>query len=251
MGWRAKLERVRTNVAKLREKGWYDLASLYGSFFAEPMEALRLAWWAVRPDRRIDPKRLTVSQQGARPILCVHGKFGTRGQFGPLAQAFALSSLSHRPLFSISLKERGRLTASDYEAMWGRIEEILLLYPEEVRGSIEIDIIGYSRGAEVAALAAFEGIRVEGYHRYAVEGELCSREQIGKVILIGSPLSGRLPAETEVPPTLFEIDGEWDILVDRRSRLEGEQSYTVPECGHCALLLSDECIDQILRWLEE
>lgn len=238
-----RLKLVREGVAWLRSKECPDLASIWGSLAAEPVKTMRLACWSARPSALLDPSSLSREQQGLNPILFVHGKWGSGGQFGPLIEVLQGSGLAGRPLFSVELPDRGRFSEGDHSKLWGRIEAIYALYPEGQREQLRLDLVGYSRGAEVVSQAVFEEVFID------FGKELRLRSGIGRVVLVGSPLSSRLPNDTRLPESLLEVDGEWDILVKGRSVLLGKQRYNVPRCGHCGLFLSEESLGQIVSWL--
>jgi len=234
-----RFETVRRRVAWLRSKGLYDLASIYGSIAAEPRDLIRLARSSATPTDLIDPPALTQDQQLLGPILFVHGKWGNPGQFAPLLAK--LSELG-RPFFSVSLVKRGRYKQRDFNAFWSRIEEIRALYPEEKK--ITIDVVGYSRGAEVVSQSAFDEVPIDGGK------QLKAREGIGRVVLVGSPLSSRLPEGTDLPKNLYEIEAEQDVLVKGRSILDESQRYLARGVGHCGLFLDDRALQQIANWLK-
>lgn len=223
---------VRALVVWLLESGHPHIKSVVGGLLGDFNGVLGLQRWFSRFDW-VNPDQLTAAQMGMRPILCIHGKFGSPSQFGSLFEV-----MKGRPLFTVELPDPGDVTASDLSIVRQRIWEIQRLYVGV--DSPKVDLIGYSRGAEVASELAF-----------AWEGEsLTTCPEIGRVVLLGTPFSDSLPPHVLPPSSLYEVVAKWDVLVPRESTLPPAYSLLLERCGHCGILTHEETLATVPVWLQ-
>jgi len=163
----------------------------------------------------MNPTQLTEKQLAKRPILALHGKNGNQGAFLSMAEAFQKVGVG--PLFTLNLCD-GELTMVDRDRINAKIQEIEALYGREV----EVDLIGYSRGAEMALYMGLQKnswhIKDGGYCYQDREWEMM-RSNVGRIFRIGSMTTEeewrKLPEE--IRSRIYEIRGSEDILMPEKS----------------------------------
>jgi len=192
-------------------------ANVLGALFWEPMKSIQMGRDMNQGKEKefhpygLNPVELTQEQLKHPPILALHGKNGTQGNFLSMAKAFQEAGVG--PFFTLNLCE-GELTMEDQSRIDGKIQEIQALYGRK----IEVDIIGYSRGAE---MALYMGLPTDSWH--IKEGGYCYQDRewdvmhsdIGRIFRIGS-----MTIQTEwdklseeVRNRIYEARGTEDILM--------------------------------------
>lgn len=168
----------------------------------------------------LNPTELKDEQLEKRPILLIHGNCHNQTAWLSLASGLEESDLG--PVFTVDLPS-GSVTEKDYEIVNEKIAAIQALYNKHVK----IDVVGHSRG---------------GYIGYTLKSQH-HPEDIGKVIRLGS-ISNEKKHED-----LYEITGEFDVLVTAKSVLDKEHQMEV-DTGHLGLMYSPEAHKQIIQWLK-
>ncbi|NGX51246.1 MAG: hypothetical protein K1060chlam2_01111 [Chlamydiae bacterium] len=196
-------------------------ANVVGALFWEPLKSIQAGISLSEGRERefhhygMNPLTLTEEQRARPPILALHGKNGTQGTFISMAKAFQKAEVG--PLFTLNLHS-GELSMEDSLLIDAKIQEIKALYNREVK----VDIIGYSRGAE---MALYMGLQQGSWHikkgGYCIQDRAWDvmRPDIGRIFRIGSMT---LPEEWEKLPEeyrdkLFEARGSEDILMPEKS----------------------------------
>ena len=179
---------VASSVQLLRWVNFNWTANVLGALLWEPAESIKAAK-DLNYGKSLDfhdfgmnPKKLSEKQLSQTPILALHGKNGTQGTFLGAGEFFQKNGIG--PLFTVNLSD-GELTEKDREIIDEKILEIKRLYG---RDDIQIDLIGYSRGAEMALYAALpkDSYRIhEGYCCQTKKWEEF-RPEVRRIIRIGS-----------------------------------------------------------------
>ncbi|MCB1109820.1 MAG: hypothetical protein KDK64_02475 [Chlamydiia bacterium] len=236
---------VAAGVQFLRHYEWFWAANVMGALLWEPrasiaagMDMDRGKGEALR-DFGMNPTTLPSWQQGRTPILALHGKNGTQGTFLKMGTYFEAHQLG--PLFTVNLSE-GELTEADREVIDRKIEEI-----REICGDQPIDLLGYSRGAEIALYAALdqESYRIHEGYCYQTQAWTSWRPEVRRVVRMGSMMT-----EGEwnyLSPTMqesvWEIRGLDDIHMPEPSC--AIHKVEVEGVGHVGLTSSPEVFEQL------
>ena len=228
-------------VQQLRMWEYRWAANVAGALLWEPIKAIQSGMNLNQGKERefhpygINPTELSEKQLSNTPILALHGKNGTQGSFITMARAFQQAGVG--PLFTLNLCE-GELTMQDKDRIDAKILEIQRLYGSEV----QIDLIGYSRGAE---MALYMGLDESTWH--IKEGGYCFQDKewsemnplVGRIFRIGSMTiesEWNLLSE-EIRERIFEVRGTEDILMPEKSF--ADHQIEVYE-GHVGLVDSPE-----------
>lgn len=228
-------------VQQLRMWEYRWAANIMGALLWEPIKAIQSGMNLSQGKEKefhpygINPTELSDEQKRSTPILALHGKNGTQGSFITMAQAFQKAGVG--PLFTLNLCE-GELTMEDKDRIDAKIFEIQRLYGRE----IQVDLIGYSRGAE---MALYMGLEADSWH--IKEGGYCYQDKkwnvmnplIGRIFRIGSMTiesEWNLLSE-EIRERIYEVRGTEDILMPEKSL--AHHQIEVYE-GHVGLVDSPE-----------
>lgn len=229
-----------------RSCNWNGVARVFAALAWEPIVSV----WAGLDIRRgkvetfdlygMNPTSLSLEQKRQSPILLLHGRDGSQGMFSAMGAFFKTEEMG--PVFTVNLSD-GELTEDDYGVVNDKIEEIQKLYGEKIK----IDLIGYSRGAELAFFMALpkEKWSMDGQGRCLMFPANEWRDEIGKIIRIGSVT---LPKEWErITPamrlSIYEIRGCDDLHMPERS--EAIHCYEVEGVGHVGLVSSPLVFDRL------
>jgi len=196
-------------------------ANVVGALFWEPLKSIQMGMHLKEGKEKefhlfgMNPAELTEQQLASRPILALHGKNGTQGTFISMAKAFQKASVG--PLFTLNLCP-GELTMEDRDRIDAKLQEIETLYGHPV----QVDLIGYSRGAE---MALYMGLRKDAWH--IDQGGYCYQDKewevmrptIGRIFRIGSMTTqeewDQLP--DSIRGNTYEIQGSEDIHMSEKS----------------------------------
>lgn len=241
---------VATVMQFLRKQGLQGAARVFGALSFEPIVSIYagLDIWngkvAYFDKYGMNPTVLTESEKQHPPTLLLHGRDGSQGMFTALGAYFKENKMG--PLFSVNLAD-GELTEEDFDVVDQKIEEIKALYGRDVK----INIVGYSRGAELALYMALPKDKW-----WIQEGGKCYlspvtrwRDEIGKVIRIGSMtlLSEWKMLSDEMKASIYEIRGKDDIHMPQPSCALNQ--YEVDGVGHVGLVSSPKVFDKLKRIL--
>lgn len=235
----------------------WDLSRMT-DFLAEPLPAIKAGIDLLRTrlcKQVMNPTVLRREQLLKRPILLIPGSNGRQGYFYTLAKK--LSSKGLGPVFSLNLQDPYPLTPRDFDAVKSKITEISELYEKHGIYDVQIDIIGYSRGANMAKFFILQddywSINSEGTAsvRLNLQDQWASKN-IHKIIQLGYPVSKwwqeGLPMN--MLDRLYDIDGKEDLVVTDRSTLQEGHKFEA-SCGHLGLLQNAAVHDKIADWLSD
>ncbi|MCP5504277.1 MAG: hypothetical protein H7A41_03900 [Chlamydiales bacterium] len=230
----------------LRKQGLQGPARVFGALSWEPIASINAGFdiWngkvAHFDKYGMNPTVLTDSEKLQAPTLLLHGRDGSQGMFTALGAYFKKNQMG--PLFSVNLAD-GELTEEDFDVVDQKIKEISALYGEEVK----INIIGYSRGAELALYMALpkDNWWIEEGGKCYLSPATRWRTEIGKVIRIGSMtlLSEWKMLSEEMKESIYEIRGKDDIHMPEPSYALNQ--YEVDGVGHVGLVSSSDVFDKL------
>lgn len=222
-----------------RSYNWQGTARVFAALAWEPLTSV----WAGLDINRgkvetfnlygMNPEILTDEQKTRTPILLLHGRDGSQGMFTSMGKFFRDEEIG--PVFTVNLAD-GELTEKDCDVVNAKIKKIQALYGREVK----IDLVGYSRGAELAFYMALPkekwSIGDQGSCSLFPVSEW--RQEIGRVIRIGSMT---LPKEwakmtQEMKGNIHEIRSRDDLHMPGRS--EAIHQYEIEGVGHVGMVSS-------------
>jgi pimeloyl-ACP methyl ester carboxylesterase len=240
--WKGYLSLVRQGVALLRSAGWTNATSIFGGLFGEPLNAVRAGF---QPKHSADapiqlwglnPTELPGKEELKSPVMLLAGKLADPGVMAELGRFLAEHELTRdHPIF---LCEWGGQTVNTEarEAIWQQMQDVERLYPEPVQWTL----IGHSWGGWAAAAAALQGLEVdEKGPRFSEAIRLDLKPNVGKLILMGHPLTAEVSPDkmsSDLLNSLYEIDADWDVLVDQRSAHPDQAHRASIACGHLGLV---------------
>jgi len=213
--------------------------SILGTLLMEPGQAIKSAClWPASWKRDfnfhgMNPKALTKEQAGKRPLLLMHANAHNQSGWMSLGKRLLASDLG--PVYTVNLPN-GDITHVDDGIIERKIEQIKQQFLDCGVQNIKIDLIGHSRGGEVAYRTA------------------CKHpEDIGKVIMMGyvlklSEFKKIEKADPDLLSQIYEISATHDIFEPGPTLLRQENQRVV-ESGHVGLLFSTETHDCIILWL--
>lgn len=243
-------------VVFLTEKVGRIFGIVIGTILTEPLNALRAAWntpygWGEKFSYYgLNPENLSAEQRTQKPLLLIHGNY--HNQSGWLSFAKTLQESYKGPVFTVNLPS-GQITDADYAIVERKIEEITRKYLGAK--NVRINLVGHSRGGYVASFSAFSYQDRDGARHYGHNPKV----NIHKVISIGNVLSENqihdiqsTISERNFPSirSLFEITGEFDVLVREKSHLPVQQ-HAEFSTGHLGLLYSVDVHHRVLEVLNE
>lgn len=238
---------VATITQFFRGQNWQGVARVFAALAWEPITSV----WAGLDISRgkaktfnlhgMNPTFLTAEQKKKKtPTLLLHGRDGSQGMFTAMGAFFKGEEVG--PVFTVNLAE-GELTEDDYDVVNGKIEEIQKLYGREVK----IDLVGYSRGAELAFYMALlkEKWSMDGQGKCFMFPASRWRKEVGKVIRIGSTT---LPEEWDkITPAMkenvYEIRSRDDLHMPGESF--ATHQYEVEGVGHVGMVSSPLVFDKL------
>ncbi len=237
---------VATVTQFFRDRNWQGSARVFAALSWEFITSI----WAGLDVYRgkvehftqygMNPKSLSEEQKKQTPVLLLHGRDGSQGMFSSMGQYFQENKAG--PMFSINLAD-GELTEADFKVVNDKINEIQALYGREVK----IDLIGYSRGAELAFYMALDKKywSIEEGGRCLLKNTLEWRKEIGKIIRIGSmTLEKEWSKITHaMQESIYEIRGKDDIHMPGPSYAKNQ--YVVDGVGHVGLVSSPLVFDHL------
>lgn len=219
------------------------------AFCSEPIHSLRASIYYLLGCRKsfqfygMNPSQISEDQAQQRAILLIHGNFHNQSAW--LALAKALQNYDLGPIYTVNLPP-GPLTEKDREILNAKLQEIQSHYA--AKGQVgTIDIVGHSRGSEVAFLAALEDRCYELYHgEKRLSSNLSFKPQIGKVLRVGTPTDAieMRALSQDLLDRIFEINAQNDCFIPQKSLLQNGKETTFPT-GHLGLLFSSQVHRQI------
>jgi hypothetical protein len=237
------------------DRGWILTAALLGTFLSEPLQGLRggatfyLGWKKHFNFYGLNPKKISAEQANKRPILLLHGNYHNQSAWLALAKKLVRSKLG--PVYTVNLPS-GKLTIKDQQIINKKIEEIKAQYLVHGKHDIKIDIVGHSRGGQLAHLISFANWHIDDQGNYFEDGR-CIRPDIGKVIRLGNILNSEHVSDIyarKMGDRFYEIVGRYDVLTREKSLLEAAHQLEL-DCSHVQLLYSHAVHRQILEWRSE
>ena len=224
------------------------------AFCSEPIHSLRasiyylLGYLEPFCFYQMNPHKIRPSQVKKRAILLIHGNFHNQSAWIALAKSLTQSNLG--PIYTVNLNP-GPLTEADREVINAKIAEIRSQY--DVHGAkVVIDIIGHSRGSEMAFLTALEDNcwQISSGFKKITSEKVSFKPEIGRVIRVGTPTDDEeknaLPRD--LLDRIYEIDASNDSFVLQKSQVKKTNRILV-DTGHLGLLFSPTVHRQILLWL--
>ena len=239
-------------VLFLRKHKKSKVALVLGALLIEPFNCVRKVYDHLKGSKKnyseygLNPTDLSANQLKKTPILFLQGRQGNQGAFRYFASAMSKEG-SLGPIFTVRL-ECGDLKMSDLEIIDIKIQEIQRLYKKRL---ISLNLVGYSRGAELALYAALPKNVFHIDDRsfcYACSKWTCWRPEIGKIIRIGSKtlLKEWEALSPKMQKSIYEVTGALDVLMPGLPY--SKQSFSV-ESGHVGLLYSQKLIEYIIELL--
>lgn len=229
---------IASGVQFLRQIQWYWTANVVGALLWEPRQAFKagadLEKGKVETFQHfgMNPTNLQEWQIGRTPILALHGKNGSQGMFLKMGEYFERNRLG--PLFTVNLSD-GELCEEDRDIIDAKIAEI-----QRVCECEKVDLLGYSRGAEMALYAALEKESYRIYNGYCYQARKWKtwRPEVGKIIRIGSMTTKEEWKHLSHPmqESLWEIRGLDDIHMPEPSF--AKHAIEIDGVGHVGLVSS-------------
>lgn len=248
-----QIERI---VQKLKKQGRGYLAALVATLCFEFKHVLKSARVYFHGKRRkfqyhgLNPTTITKTQAAKNPILLLHGNYHNQSAWLELAQKIHKAD-PERPIYTLNMPV-GYIVPKHYTLINRKIKSIQRQY--ERWGTIPpIHLIGHSMGGFLAQLI--------GLTRGTLKHLNGIRHDIGKIILLGSVFNEKqcksfrpLQKNSEYKNRIYQIDGKYDLLVDKEVRQTSTilpQNFLEVPCGHLGLLHSNRVHNQIMKWLNE
>lgn len=220
------------NILKKMDRWGYNKASrAIASLLIEPLAVIKSAW-------RWNQVIMTGGARVDRAYLLIHGN-----HHNPSAWVEFSKGALNAALFTVHLPS-GPITEVDVRLIEEKIEEI-----QKKVGDVPIDLVGHSRGAIVAFLAALQ----KGCFEFTEKGEiefarhLFFKGEVSRLIGIAHPYSPNLLAALDPADQkkVFEIVAERDVLVLDQSHLPSHQKFH-SKAGHVGVLYDKEAINWVL-----
>lgn len=236
---------IRSGVELLRRLRLPTVASIFGALFTEPVAIFFLM--RQTQERRgsplhhygLNPIELSSQQMNHPPVVLLAGKRANPAIMTTLARTLSRHPLTRNyPLFTCDWGGRVANQRAQ-EIVLDRMDQIRTLYPSDRQSTVRCILVGHSMGAIVAAIAGLCGVPLsdEGPSFTDVK-QLEVRRGVGRLILIGHPLTAEIDPE-EIDPrvleSLYEIDGVHDVLIPGRSRHTNPSHRLSLSCGHIGL----------------
>lgn len=229
---------------------WHTLGMILGTLLQEPFQVLRAGftlpanWKKKFSYHGLNPTNLTDAQQKKRPILLIHGNLHNQTAWIELSKKLQRTDLG--PVFTVNLPS-GEVTEKDFEIVDKKIQEIKALYEKKGVSGISVDLVGHSRGCYLAQQRAYTD-KQNGNRIWSL------RPDIGKVILIGTPLeSPEINQIKRIDPNytsrIYEITGQCDVLVREKSLLPANNHVDL-KTGHLGLLYSRQMHERVIEVLK-
>lgn len=248
-----------------------------GAFLAEPLVSsamlIRSALGSIFGYNfyGINPKNLTPEQaRKGRPILLIHGNYHDPTAWKSMMEKFKKKKMG--PVFHVTITA-GKFNKKDIHIINQRMKDIQELYKKYGQDRITFDFVGHSRGSTMALMSALKENEWEipsseielkelekrnWWHLEDEQGRIyCKknpslREGIGKIIMLGNPLTANQAANVKSKAKdLYEIHGKWDIIVQNRPQRGSvpKGHFLQVDTGHLGLLTSKKVHDQVIEWL--
>lgn len=213
------------------------IVNVIGGVLLEPLSTLRtllnkvFTWRQTFHSEKLNPLTLNIEQSAKPPILLIHGNLLDQSSWLPLTDRLNKEKLG--PIFTVNLPS-GHITNKDIQLLENKIAHIQGVYRLSGFTPRPIDIIGHSRGGELAKRIALSG------------------SPIRKVIKLGSVLtqSEAQSLKQDHPhfqSHVFELLGKYDIFTPKTSYIQHQTIDT----GHMGLLYSRKAHDQMIKWLKQ
>lgn len=254
---RLYLESLEKKILSIREKGYKVTSFVLASFLGEPLATFKSSFCYPVGYRNqfnyfgLNPISLSPEQTEKRPILLLHGNYHNQSAFLFLAKILSEKDLG--PVYTLNLHS-GPLTEKDTDLIQEKIHQIQSQY--EIYGKkVKIDLVGHSRGAEMAFCMGMDKscweITPEG--NIVIDNENFEKNpHIGRVIRLGLSTSDsyRDQIDEKYLEEIYEIDAEFDLIRehDEISHQDPTHRLELP-CGHVGLLQTEEALEQIADWL--
>lgn len=202
-----------------------------------------------------NPTTLTKKQASEPAILLLHGSGGNQGVFLPLLQKLKEID-SKAPVFTLNYE-----ADTDLRQLLAKIGEIQKLYEHVDVKHVTLHLVGYSRGAILAADYAFnpnhkiKGVEVKKV--ISVVGRLKNIDPITSTpyyaysydILNRVTQIWKNITDYSGSAKLYTLAAGEDWLVPSESVLVGKEKSTVPGFGHVLILYATDTKEQIIQWL--
>jgi hypothetical protein len=202
-----------------------------GTLAIEPVEAFLFGLKAplgLAKDFNIlglNPKILTKEQTAYPPLLLLHGNYHNQSAWLPLAEYFKRKGYPG-PIFTVNLNS-GDLCTGDDKIIANKMKSIKKLYKAQNVSDIKINVIGHSRGAQIA---------------------VAKSEQFDKVILLGkNPAYRYLISGWDDNKTIVVINGDSDAFITFDPQFGG----IFVKAGHLGVLSHPEVLEQCYNTLIE
>lgn len=229
---------VQKLVSFLRKHNLRVLAMVLGTLLHEPWQAIKAGFSSIASWKKhfnfheMNPKALTVEQLSQQPILLIHGNYHNQSAWLSLAKKLKNKNLG--PVYTVNLPN-GAITHKDFEIIQRKMEQIKEQYTQGLVRDIEINIVGHSRGGDIARQLAL----ANPFRHFS----------IGKVITIGTASTQEdLLSLRKFGHRIFEVTGKQDILVTNPSLLPAKNNEAV-DIGHLELLYCSKVHKRIIEWL--
>jgi predicted esterase len=212
-----------------------------GSTLSEPISSTRaglemLFYNCFKTPRfsGVNPETLSPNQLAVKPVLCLHGNYHGPSAFTDIAAA--LKEAYDPGIFTVQLPH-GPRTEKDTHIINAKLKEIRDLYEAHGVPNVKIDLVGHSRGADLA-------------FQHSVY------QEIGKVVLIGAYCQHENETAA-VQQRCLQINGANDCLTDT-TRLDRatQKALTDPhhsqiiDTGHLKLIYHSQTHQSLIRWLK-
>lgn len=195
---------------------------------------------------KINPEEISKELAEKRSILLIHGNYHNQAAWLPLAQKLLDANLG--PVYSVNLSG-GPIKQADIDIINTKIAYIQKQY-QKFGKKAEIDIVGHSRGGQLAFWMGFKDFFEKGGRIFFNSKR--KRAEIKKIISIGSQRSKKDVSCAILANSkhhLYEITAKHDLVHPEPSHLGRHSHYSV-DTGHLGLLYSSKVHEKVIQWLK-
>ncbi|RYE89394.1 MAG: hypothetical protein EOO75_11870, partial [Myxococcales bacterium] len=197
---------------------------------------------------------------GARPIVCVHGLQGAAGNFAPL-RAF-LSAAGRRRHYAVWFEPDG-----DIVSMAARLGDVIaeVIEVNRLGDDAQVDVVAHSMGGLITRLALLDPDTVRRVHTIVTLGTPHHGTHLARLAATSHVLSLRpsSPALAQLrhqlpwagPPALPRLVSLWSsadimLLPSSCAVVDGADNRELPGVTHTGLLMAPSALFATLRALE-